>query len=110
MLVGLDLPFPVSNAPNSPLPAVPCIGASSLPSAFLLPPLVLRRRQTISKLMRHTARITPATAPIEPPMAAPCDFEFDEVASELGGTSVAFPGELVVVDVRRDVILVVGPN
>ena len=43
-------------------------------------------------------------------MAAPCDFELDEDANELEGTSVAFPGELVVVDVRRDVTLVVGPN
>ena len=26
-------------------------------------------------------------------MAAPCDFELDDDANELGGTSVAFPGE-----------------
>ena len=42
-------------------------------------------------------------------MAAPCDFELDEDADELGGTSVAFPGELVA-DVRRDVTLVARPN
>lgn len=39
-------------------------------------------------------------------MAAPCDFELDEVADELGVSSVAFPDELAVADVRRDVALV----
>lgn len=60
--------------------------------------------------MRHTARISSATAPIEPPMAAPCDFELDEDANELGGPSVAFLGKLVVVDVKRDVTLLARPN
>ena len=41
-------------------------------------------------------------------MAAPWDFELDEDANELGETSVAFLDKLVVVEVRRDVILVVG--
>lgn len=53
--------------------------------------------------MRHAARTSPTTAPIEPPMAAPRDFE-------LGEPSVVFPGELVVVDVRRDVAWVARPN
>ena len=110
MIVGLDSPFPVSNAPLSPLSDVPCNWGSSSSSAFLLSLLVFRLRQTINHLMRHAARTSPTTAPIEPPMAAPCEFELDEDANELGGTSVAFAGEVVVVDVRRDVTLVVGPD
>ena len=39
-------------------------------------------------------------------MAAPCGFELDEDEDELGEPSAAFPGELVVVDVTRDVTLV----
>ena len=43
-------------------------------------------------------------------MAAPCEFELDEDADELGEPKFAFPGELVDVDVRRDVILVARPG
>ena len=60
--------------------------------------------------MKHAARISPTTAPIEPPMAAPCDFELDEDADELGESSIAFPGKLVVVDAKSDVTLVARPN
>ena len=93
--VGPDPPFSVSNAPPPPLSTVPCVRCSSLPSNFLLSPLTFRLRQTNSQPMRHRARTNPTTAPTEPPMAAPCDFELDEVADELA-----------VADVRRDVALV----
>ena len=109
-LVGPDPPFSVSNAAPPPISAMPCIGRSSLPSNLLLSPLTFRLRQTTSQLMRHTARTNATTAPIEPPMAALCDFELDEVADELGESSVAFPDELVVVGVRRDVALVARPD
>lgn len=104
--VGPDSPFSVSKAPPPPLSPVPCIRRSSPPSNLLLSPLTFRLRQTTSQIMRHTARTNATTAPIELPMAAPCDFELDEVAAELGESSVAFPDELAVAGVRRDVTLV----
>ena len=109
-LVGPDPPFSVSNAAPPPISAMPCIRRSSLPSNLLLPPLTFRLRQTTSQLMRHTARTNATTAPIEPPMAAPCDFELDEVAVELGESSVAFPDELAVAGVRREVAVVARPD
>ena len=105
-IVGPDPPFSLSNVPPPPLSVVPCIRRSSLPSNLLSSPLAFRLRQISSQPRRHRARTNPTTAPIEPPMAAPCDFELDEAADELEVSSVAFPDELAVADVRRDVALV----
>lgn len=98
--VGPDPPFSVSNAPPPPLSIVPCIRFSSLPSNLLLSPLTFRLCRTTSQPM---ARTSATTAPIEPPMAAPCDFELNEGPEELCELSVAYSAELVVADVRRDV-------
>lgn len=105
-LVSPDSPFSVSNAPPPTLSTVPCIRRSSLPSILLLSPLTFRLRQMTSQPMRQTARTNATTAPIEPPMAAPRDFESNECPDELGVPSVAFPDGLAVADVRRDVTLV----
>ena len=109
-LVGPDPPFSISNAAPPPISSMSCIRRSSLPSNLLLSPLTFRLRQTTSQLIRHTASTNATPAPIEPPMAAPCGFELDEVADELGESSVAFPDELAVAGVRREVALVARPD
>ena len=101
--VGPDPPFSVSNAPPPPLSNVPCIRRSSLPSNLLSSPITLRLCRTTSQPM---ARTSATTAPIEPPMAAPRDFESKEGLDALRVPSVAFPDELTIAVVGRDVALV----